>query len=255
MSSGLQDTILTASAVTAAVAVVGLTVAQTDAVSRRILSPEMLQAKRMQEYAYRWQQCNDKAQLRVHYAVKGGVSALEAEQLQSQKVKPPSTSQIWDDTGVKELIEEWIATDKQNHHQERKAATSGTGVSAAVRDSSLSPFPRILGVSQEEESRDLVLEVYHPLSGVYTLPFLTFGVALADALEATITTTALCFVADASSGLGTRMLANLMEASKAGVVSLYLLKHWMWAAHMPRFSSMCFRPFLNSRLLSKNPFG
>jgi hypothetical protein len=219
MSSGIQNTILTASAVTAAVAVVGLSVAQTDAVSRRILSPEQLQAKRMQEYAYRWQQANDKAQLRVHYAVTGGVSALEAEQLQGQPRKVLSTLHIWDDTGVKELIEEWIANDKQNQHQDRKAATSGNGNSAAMKDSSVSPFPRILGVSREEESRDLLLEVYHSHSGVYTLPLLTFGVALADALEATITTTALCFVADASSGLGSRMLANLFEASNSGVVS------------------------------------
>ncbi|CAB9502130.1 expressed unknown protein [Seminavis robusta] len=238
-SNSAQNTLLTATAMTAAIAVVGLSVAQSDVVSRKILSSERLQAKRMQEYSYRWQQSNEKALLRVLYALSGGVRALEEED-QIQKPPEPSMSKIWDKSSLEALIEEWIANDKQQEKEARNKEPQKTSVS---------PFPRILGISQQIESCEMILELYHPHSGSYQLPLLDFGTALADILESTITTTALCFVADASSGLGSRMVADLLEASKAGVA---IIREPIW---MASFADMAARRIIRQERLQKIIFG
>jgi hypothetical protein len=186
-------------AVAAATAVVGLTIAQSDVFSRRLLHPEQLQAKRLHEYKYRWDQSNDKALLRAHLYLAGGVDAHEANQMTSKR-SSNSSSNLWDESGLQALIQEWMQQDKKRGND----ATT--------------PFPRILGMIREEESREWLVDLYHPQSGTYSLPLQRFGLLLADVLEDTMTTTALCFVADASSGLASQFVPDLLEASKAGVV-------------------------------------
>lgn len=198
-----DNKLLLAPAVAAAVAVVGLTVAQSDQFSRRMLKPDKLQAKRLNEYKYRWDQSNDKAVLRAHMYLVGGVDAHE-QKLATSRPESDQASTIWDVSGLKALIQEWMQRDKQR--QKEKDSTT--------------PFPQIMGLVREEESREILVELYHPQSGTYQLPLQRFGLMLADILEDTLTTTALCFLADASSGLGCQFVADLLEASKAGVVSL-----------------------------------
>lgn len=190
-------------AVAAATAVVGLTVAQSDQFSRRLLDPKKLQAKRLHEYKYRWDQANDKAVLRAHMYLAGGIDAHQHSLATTSTSTAPSrqTSIIWDESGLQILIEEWMQHDKKRDAKEP------------------TPLPRILGMVREEESREILVELYHPQSGTYQLPLQRFGLLLANVLENTMTTTALCFLADASSGLGSQFVADLLEVSKAGVVS------------------------------------
>ncbi len=51
------------------------------------------------------------------------------------------------------------------------------------------------------------------------LPLVQFGLKLADAFENQLTSTTLCFIADASSGLGSEMLGQVIAGCGAGVVS------------------------------------
>ena len=189
-------------AVAAATAVVGLTVAQSDQFSRRFLKSDKLQLKRLHEYKYRWEQANDKALLRAHMYLAGGVDAHLASPTKTNK----NSTSIWDESGLQALIQEWMQQDKKRGKDTATVAT---------------PFPRILGLSREEDSREVVVELYHPQSGTYQLPLQRFGLLLADVLEDSLTTTALCFVADASSGLGSQFVADLLEVSKAGVVGIF----------------------------------
>jgi hypothetical protein len=133
-----------------------------------------------------------------------------------------SATMIWDEDGLKELIGEWMKEDKRLEKESREAVANGTVnksiATSPTSASSPSPFPRILGFSREDESREVLVELLNPLSGKYELPLAKFGLTLADILEDTLTSTALCFVADASSGLGSEMVADILDASKAGVV-------------------------------------
>lgn len=217
-----QDAILTASAVTAAVAAVGLAAAQSDFVSRRILSPEKLQNKRLREYSYRWGQSIDKTFLRCQYYLAGGIEAAHSKAEKGVHDAVPPTK-IWDEDGLKELINEWMKEDKKRTKESRKLSSNGASsrseqVAASSPNPSLSPFPRILGFTREEESREVLVELYNPLSGKYELPLARFGLLLADIVGEMLTSTALCFVADASSGLGSQLIADMLDASKAGVV-------------------------------------
>ena len=192
----IDNKLLLIPAIAAATAVVGLTVAQSDQFSRRFLKSDKLQLKRLFEYKYRWEQANDKALLRAHMYLAGGVDA-HLNKIPNQNTTKTS---VWDKEGLQALIQEWMAQDKKRGKQ-------GT-----------TPFPHILGMSREEETREIVVELYHPQSGTYQLPFQKFGLLLAEVLENSLTTTALCFVADASSGLGSQFVADLFQESKAGVV-------------------------------------
>jgi len=53
------------------------------------------------------------------------------------------------------------------------------------------------------------------------VPLVTFGLLLADAFDAKVTGTALCFVADASSGLGSHVLARIAQECDAGMVWIF----------------------------------
>jgi len=225
-----HDTLFIAAGLTATAAVIGLTVAQTDLFSRKFLSLPQHQAKRMREYAYRWEQSLEKSLLRSKIYLAGGLNAHESQLMQpsgntsrQQRMQHFSPIKIWDQDGLRNLILEWMKQEKQ---QERNSKDSGSVM--------VSPFPRILGISREEDSRDLLVELYHFQSGIYQLPLVNFGMVLADILEETLTTTALCFLADASSSLGSRMVADMLEASKAGVA---ILREPSWMAALAKIAA------------------
>ena len=231
-----QHKILIAAGVAAATAVVGLVIAQTDRFSRKVLTPPRLQAKRLLEYAYRWEQAVDKALLRCQIYLAGGVNSHEEQMMQtesrggssssSSRAKRQevllSTATIWDEDGIRELIQEWMQQEKTQERESRKNPVKKPSSALLLPNCAISPFPRILGFSRERESRDILIELYHEKSGMYQLPLLPFGLVLASMMEEKMTTTTLCFVADASSGLGSHLIADLLDASKAGVVRTVL---------------------------------
>jgi hypothetical protein len=54
---------------------------------------------------------------------------------------------------------------------------------------------------------------------IMSVPLLKFGLELATVFEEKLTSTALCFIADASSGLGTKMLGEIVSSCGAELVS------------------------------------
>lgn len=77
------------------------------------------------------------------------------------------------------------------------------------------PTPTIKGITYEDEECHLLLEKD---SGVISAPLTKLGLELATAFEQKLTSTALCFIADASSGLGTKILGEVVS-NCSGLVS------------------------------------
>jgi hypothetical protein len=69
---------------------------------------------------------------------------------------------------------------------------------------------------------------------IVELPLVKFGLKLADTFKGQLTSTTLCFVADASSGLGSEMLGRIVESSGAG---LALIKEPAWMAMLANILS------------------
>jgi len=91
--------------------------------------------------------------------------------------------------------------------------------------------PDILGVRTDDNKMNPILVIAVQNSGnnskegssgyekILELPLVPFGMKLADAFEQQLTSTALCFIADASSGLGSDILGSIVESCGAGLVS------------------------------------
>jgi hypothetical protein len=71
---------------------------------------------------------------------------------------------------------------------------------------------------------------------IYQLPLIKFGLLLKEAFENQVTTATMCFVADASSGLGSEVLTTVLQESKAGVVCIDAFILWLSALSVRIFS-------------------
>eukprot|EP00804_Cyclotella_cryptica_P019961 CCRYP_007850-RA/>CCRYP_007850-RA protein AED:0.29 eAED:0.29 QI:81/1/1/1/1/1/2/3073/573 len=179
---------------------------QMDQISRRILPPDRLLAKRRQEYAYAVEQCVEYSALMNRQHVGGGKSLYS----------PKSDSMAWekiaksDDAEMKALFEEILDA--------TKAAPVIVAIEQDTEDAADSneyylflAFPPGKGVSTPEAP------------GLYRkvrVPLVAFCEGMAKGFEGQMTSTALCFVADASSGLGSEMLTSIVEACDNGVATI-----------------------------------
>jgi hypothetical protein len=125
---------------------------------------------------------------------------------------------------------EWYATDEELNNFVRKQ----------ILDPKQST-PRLLWVGLDVDHDDPRGEYYlyllqqHQSSSsgagrtIVKVPLVAFGLKLHEAMEAQITSTTFCFVADASSGLGTQWITGLLESCNAGVVCVF--RYFMLVAH------------------------
>mmetsp|Transcript_8201 Transcript_8201/g.12343 ORF Transcript_8201/g.12343 Transcript_8201/m.12343 type:complete len:551 (-) Transcript_8201:147-1799(-) len=81
---------------------------------------------------------------------------------------------------------------------------------------------------------------------IVELPLVEFGLKLADAFENQLTSTTLCFIADASSGLGSDMLGQIVTGCDAGLV---LIKEPAW---MSMLADSIARKVISDKPTSKN---
>jgi hypothetical protein len=195
--SQLITTLSLASAGIAAAGVVSLTALQSDTVSRWILQPARLQAKRGQEYRYKWQQALGKQSLQLQYWWSGGVHTYNAE--------------------TESLFTEWLTDEAE--------------VTVFVRDVlSKDKTLRIGRIdTANESSKEYYMWFYSTESEkIYKLPLVKLGLQLALAQERHIARTTFCFVADASAGTAAETLTDLVEAvSKDAAVLTIREPAWM----------------------------
>lgn len=189
MSNDSLTSLATLAAGVSAVAAVGLVVAQSDACSRRILSAETLATKRSAEYRYRWNHALEEARLKTVYGRVGSVAAY------SEDEEILSTEFLHAEADLDALIARLL--DKRNP-QTVEIGRIGRDI-------------------KQKDSKELYVWLYAVSSKIYQLPLSAFANKLADAVDRLVSSTTLCWVADASSMVGSHMIEDLMRASKTAV--------------------------------------
>jgi len=179
-NNSTSHAIVTTAAAVAAVAAISLPLLQSDTASRLFLSPKKLQLKRVKEYLFRWDWTLKKALL---YARAG----------RDQQMDKKNTKVFFEDKDIAEFI-----------HTKLLHTKEVTIMSIEVYDDDFDYYVFLKNMSNGE---------------LYQIPLAKFGLLLSDVMEEQLTTTAMCFVADASSGLGGQVLSTILKESKAGVVS------------------------------------
>lgn len=81
---------------------------------------------------------------------------------------------------------------------------------AKDKEDSTGPKILCLGVDEQLANHDVCLWIALDWR-LYQMPLKKFGLLLAQRMEDTMTTTALCFVADASGGLGTELVTDVLQ--------------------------------------------
>jgi hypothetical protein len=183
-------------ATSAAVAVGGLALLQTDKVSRMILDPVQLNTKRRGEYRYNWKKSGDKVKLQLDYFFAGGPQKYDDD----PEIVMKNTEYVSKENDLNALVQKIVD----------KKATTSTFYTLKIDKDPHDPTEEfyLYIVQEQQSSNDRVL---------FQVPLIKFGMKLAQAFEDQLTTTTLCFVADASAGKATNMLESLVKESKAGV--------------------------------------
>ena len=174
-------TFVTTLAAVATIVGISLPILQSDAASRRLLSPERLQAKRQAEYCYRW-----------------------------------------DWTLTKAIVESRGGRDQEMDRVDTELLLTPDEVAQFVKNVVMKNPTRILSMELDDQDSRATREyfIFLTIQGLlYQAPLVLFGEELAKAMEDEFTGTAFCFITDASSGYGPKVLATVLEQSKAGLVS------------------------------------
>jgi hypothetical protein len=203
------DILLPAAIVSAAMSVAVLGLLQTDAVSRKMLNPTGLQIKRKQEYAYRWQTALEKAHLQQAYYLAGGVSQVHEDEDYIAK----QTDYLSKPEELETLMQS-ILKSKETRVQILKIDTDS-------HDATGEYYLHLLERAVDQQSKPRIIQV----------PLATFGLLLQKAFDEQLTSTTLCFVADASSGKATNLLEQLVHESKTGVA---VISEPLWMATLAR---------------------
>jgi hypothetical protein len=179
--------IVKTAATLATVVAVSIPLLQSDFASRFLLSAERLQAKRQASYRYKWEWTLVKAVIKS----RGG---------RDQDLDRESTELILKEKDIRHFIET---------HEELDI------ISIELDD--LDP----------RATREYFIFLRDEQQHLYQLPLLAFGLQLARHMEDRLSSTTLCFIADASSGWGPHILCTVLEQSKAGVA---LIRQPLWMA-------------------------
>lgn len=210
--------------VTAMAAVAGalgatLSLLQLDSVSRRFLSSERLEAKRKAEYKYRWETALMKVMLQnrdmfgfppdtqfVELLTCIHTSKSISNSAGNTKEDSSSNSDS-DQTKLDALVQKLVQPDNNSNNSTETSSNTQMTIVAIEYDEN----------DHRSKRNYFIFFIYGDRK--YQVPLVAFGQALAKAMEEKLTSTALCFLADASAGSSSNLLATVLEQSKAGVVS------------------------------------
>jgi hypothetical protein len=198
-------------AVSAAALVGGIALFQSDRISRHILSNKTLDKKRRGEYVYQWKTAIDATKLQLEYYLAGGITMHGEDPERVMK----NTTFLSDEADMDDLIGKIL--DKEKTAIDRYYALK------IDKDSHDPTDDYYVFLAHEEYSAEGVSRNNTCSSSrilLYELPLIKFGMKLCQAFEDQLTTTTLCFVADASSGKASSMLEGLVKAAKTGVAVL-----------------------------------
>jgi len=188
---------------------------QLDGISRRILAPPRLLAKRRQEYKYTLEQSSEYNALMIRQHVGGGKGLYD----------PKTEPSVWeiltpnDTSEMDELIADILNAKKPSPvivaMEQDLADEDGDPNTYHLFLAFPPPVPtKSSGGEEEDVATPPGPMVYE--RGV-RVPLVDFCETLAVAFEGQMTSTALCFVADASSSLGSDILTEVVKKCDHGV--------------------------------------
>ncbi|KAG7355739.1 hypothetical protein IV203_000425 [Nitzschia inconspicua] len=212
-------------AVSAAALVGGLVLLQSDRISRRILDSQQLDTKRRGEYRYQWKTAFERTKLQLEYYFAGGIEKHKEDPECVMK----NTTYISDDTEMDALVRTIVSLDVKTDMTTDRYYT--LKIDQDPHDPTGDYF-----VFLARQSSDSRIQLYE-------LPLIKFGMKLAEAFEDQLTTTTLCFVADASSGKASSLLEQLVTLSKTGVA---VLSEPFWMAQLATLSEA--KVFANDKI-------
>lgn len=170
-----------------------------DIFSRHLLSPDRLLAKRRQEYTYAVNQCVEYNSLMIRQHVGGGKTYYSPKS--EEMVEKICDSEIHD------LINEILDS--------KKATPVIVAMEQDPNDANSNTYYLFLAFPSGEGNSTPSPKLYRRVR----VPLVEFCEAMAKAFESQMTSTAFCFIADASCGLGSEMLTSVIMACDTGVVS------------------------------------
>eukprot|EP00934_Nitzschia_sp_Nitz4_P008313 Nitzschia sp. Nitz4//scaffold24_size164493//130329//132032//NITZ4_002347-RA/size164493-processed-gene-0.211-mRNA-1//1//CDS//3329544171//8303//frame0 len=192
-SEFLLPLVATASAATVA----ALALLQTDSVSRRTLKPLPLLTKRRREFLYHWKTAIEKTHLLLEYTLAGGQENYNNDnEINLKKFDYLST-----EAQQKELAQR-ILKDKAGQYTTLK-------IDKDPSDPKEEYYLFIQRLSTEDQPQ------------YFQAPLVPFCQVLRQAFEDQVTTTTLCFVADASAGKASGLLEQLVKEAKTGVAVVH----------------------------------
>ena len=236
MSSHSSSWIPLATAGVAGVAVVALTVLQSDACSRSILPAEQLATKRRTEYNYRWTTALQKAKLQFEYYVAGGNvngskaaeevllrTTLVTEESEMQDLvnqilskKEPTDLRIVrlgkDDKISPTEFFLWLIRDDSNGDDD----ASNANITFSTESSNTEPKKK---KARRGSCEDII----------YQVPLTKFTALLSAAVEQQVTSTTFCFVSDASANAASRTVVGMVQAIKSPSTQVVQQPLWMAA--------------------------
>ena len=179
---------------------------QLDSVSRWFLSPLSLLAKRRREYKYAVEQGSEYTSLMIRQHVGGGKGLYD----------PKTESVAWTKLGSSDTEE------MDNLLSEIMDPKKATPVIIAIEqdlEDDNNPNDYHLFLAFPPASAGVSTPAAPNLYQKIRVPLIAFCERLEKAFKEQMTSTALCFVADASSGMGSEMLVDVVKDSNHGVVS------------------------------------
>ncbi|KAL7558320.1 hypothetical protein ACA910_019350 [Epithemia clementina (nom. ined.)] len=228
-SNALIPILTMASAGIAAFSVVALTALQSDSVSRRILSPDRLEDKRHAEFVYRWTQALEKAKLQLQFCGAGGTTdykfAEEEELVNTTFLTTVDELQPF----VKKLVDRKANCDNDNDNWPVRIGRIGTD-------------------KRMKKPSELYIWLYKGRFTIYQAPLRLFGILVAGEMDKKIANATFCFVADASAGVASQLIVDLVQQATKGHGAVCVLPEPLW---MVQFAVIAEQRLFGSAILER----
>lgn len=214
--SDIVQTLTTTALTTALALTISLPLLQMDAVSRKVLSSDRLRSKRRSTQVYEMDKAVEIQRLRNKAVVQAAaMAAKESTANQSSKMD----GSTWRYNPKEDRLATTLLSTQEEYEKLVKR----------IMDKKL-PSPYITAIDKDDEDgldkREIYLWLaFPPASGDYNtekdseegwervqVPLIPVANLLAEAFDNQITSTALCFITDASSGLSSEVLHHIMDS-------------------------------------------
>ncbi len=204
------DTAIFVSQLAAAVVTICLIALQTDFISRKILSPLRLYAKRRQDQLYKLDNSIADSILRIRTHINQGNNF-------ESKIEKHITDVVLDDDSIQQLVDELILHEKKDDGNVQ-CRSNGTAplIVGVAKDLTIPKDQLYVYLAYPEPDKDqhqhkFEVNAQFRCNRRVQVPLIPFCTSLASAFEEYRTDYTLCFISDASSSLSSQVFSKLLK--------------------------------------------